>query len=71
MSDWSQMIGFDSLTRVTLLYNFPLHYCPPETLLQILIHLIGSQMHRSTESNEPHSLSCGEARGPLEPRGDT
>jgi hypothetical protein len=39
------MTGLDFLTRVTLghiLLNFSLHSCPPEVLLQVLMHLVGS-----------------------------
>jgi hypothetical protein len=43
------MFGLDSLTGVTfghILCYLSLHSCPPEILLQILIHLIGSWMDR-------------------------
>jgi hypothetical protein len=43
------MTGFESSTSVTfghILYNFSLHSCPPEVLLQILIHFIGFWMNR-------------------------
>jgi hypothetical protein len=43
------MIGLDSSTCVTfgyILRYLSLHSRPPEILLQILIHLIGSQMDR-------------------------
>jgi hypothetical protein len=49
VSSWSQMIGFDSSTGVTLGYIFcylSLHSCPPEFLLQILIHLVGLWMDK-------------------------
>jgi hypothetical protein len=42
---WPQMMGLDTSTRVTLghiLLNFSLHSCPPEVLLQVLMHLVGS-----------------------------
>jgi hypothetical protein len=45
----SQMICFDSSAGVTLwhiLGYFSLHSCPPEILLQILVHLVGSRMNR-------------------------
>jgi hypothetical protein len=41
------MIGLDSLTGVAfrhILCYLLLHSCPPEILLQILIHLVGSWM---------------------------
>jgi hypothetical protein len=43
------MISLDSPTCVTLghiLCYLLLHSCPPEILLQILIHLVGSRMDR-------------------------
>jgi hypothetical protein len=43
------MIGLNSSTCVTfrhILHNFSLHYCPSETLLQVLIYLVGSWMDR-------------------------
>jgi hypothetical protein len=43
------MIGLDSSTGVTfrhILCYLSLHPCPPEILLQILIHVVGSQMDR-------------------------
>jgi hypothetical protein len=41
------MVRFNSLTGVTLSYipcNLSLHSKPPEILLQVLVHLIGSRM---------------------------
>jgi hypothetical protein len=43
------MIDLDSSTGVTfghVLCNLSLHSRPPETLLQVLIHLVGSRMDR-------------------------
>jgi hypothetical protein len=43
------MIGLDPSIGVTfghILYYLSLHSCPPEILLQISIHLIGSRMNR-------------------------
>jgi hypothetical protein len=43
------MVRHDSTAGVTLghiPYNFSLHSCPPEILLQVLVHLIGSWMDR-------------------------
>jgi hypothetical protein len=43
------MIGLDSSTSITfghILCYLSLHSCPLEILLQILIHLVGSQMDR-------------------------
>jgi hypothetical protein len=43
------MIGLDSLTSVAfghILCYLSLHSCPPEILLQILIHLVGPRMDR-------------------------
>jgi hypothetical protein len=49
VSGGSQMVSFDPPTAVTLghiLCYLSLHSCPPEILLQILIHLVGSWMNR-------------------------
>jgi hypothetical protein len=43
------MISLDPSTHVTLRHiscNFPLHSGPPEVLLQVLIHLVGSWVDR-------------------------
>jgi hypothetical protein len=43
------MIGLDSSTCVTfryILHYLSVHSCPPEILLQIFIHLVGSRMDR-------------------------
>jgi hypothetical protein len=43
------MIGLDSSTHVTfrhILHYLSLHSCPQEILLQVLVHLVGSQMDR-------------------------
>jgi hypothetical protein len=48
-SSWPQMIGLDPSARVTLRHiscNFPLYSRPPEVLLQVLIHLVGSWVDR-------------------------
>jgi hypothetical protein len=49
VSDGSQMIDLDSLIGVTLrhiLCYLSLHPGPPKNFLQILIHLVGSQMDK-------------------------
>jgi hypothetical protein len=49
ISSWPQMIGLDPSTRVTLCHiscDFPLHSHPPEILLQVLIHFVGSRVDR-------------------------
>jgi hypothetical protein len=47
ISGGSQMIGLDPSTGVTvghILCYLSFHYCPSKILLDILIHLVGSQM---------------------------
>jgi hypothetical protein len=49
ISGGPQMIDFDSSTCVTfghILRYLSLHSCPPETLLQVLIYLVCSQVDR-------------------------
>jgi hypothetical protein len=62
VSGRSQMIGIDSSTGITfgyILHYLSLHSRPPEILLQILIHLVGSRMNRiSRAMSRIHDLAA-------------